>query len=492
MTRRRLSAVIIVLLAAAAIVRTGGSGGFLTFVLGPDGVVYSWRAGDAGLSPLPPSLARLAGRPVNDLAMSENGRRVVILPATTARSGTRRTRLEGSAVVVSSPTTSAAPAILNEITFEGDGRRAAVSLDGRFAYVLAVLSGTGASAAEIRSRLLALDLEEGRVVGSAELDRPASAVTLDPAGTRVYLACAGRIQTYTTRPLAQSWHYRSPGANRGLCFRPRSDVLYSARLDQIALFDAALIAAREPEERQRLRDDATAVFAMPFAVDSLLFSPDGILAAAYGAGSDLAFLEPVKGAIVASSLDDAASRTQYEARPFHFGPGPGDLLVARFPEKIVRAIAPPSSLAPVVTPDVDGLSNGTTSISYDKSSAPATGAIPTPEATPILAATPAPQPTPADAAPSDRQRAISGRLTGRIDAVQAIVIYGPGSIVREQARAVASADGTWRAPLPPPGTYRIVPLGEGSRPVRAEPHFHTLVVKDLGVTGLDFEILGTS
>jgi len=103
-----------------------------------------------------------------------------------------------------------------------------------------------------------------------------------------------------------------------------------------------------------------------------------------------------------------------------------------------------------------------------------------------------PAPTPEFTAPSDLPAGLSGRLTGTIDAVRAIVIYGPGSIVREQARAVVQADGTWRASLPPPGTYRIVPLGEGSSPVRSEPHFHTLVVKEQGVPGLDFEILGAS
>ena len=71
-------------------------------------------------------------------------------------------------------------------------------------------------------------------------------------------------------------------------------------------------------------------------------------------------------------------------------------------------------------------------------------------------------------------------------------MYGPGSIVREQARAAPDADGSWRIPLPAPGVYRIVPLGDGSRPVRSEPNFHTLDVKDRGMSGLDFRIIGTS
>jgi hypothetical protein len=96
------------------------------------------------------------------------------------------------------------------------------------------------------------------------------------------------------------------------------------------------------------------------------------------------------------------------------------------------------------------------------------------------------------AEPSEAPPVLAGRLSGRIDAVRAIVIYGPGSIVREQGRAVPAADGSWTIPLPPRGSYRIVPMGEGTRPVRSEPNFHTLDVKDRGVTGLDFRILGAS
>src|SRR5437867_2809401 len=114
MTRHRLPGATLVLLAIVSIATPGAAGGFLTFVLGPDGVVYSWTAGHADISPLPASLARLAGHPVNDLAISEDGGRAVVLPVASPRSGTRHNRLEGSAVVISSPTIAAPPAILNE------------------------------------------------------------------------------------------------------------------------------------------------------------------------------------------------------------------------------------------------------------------------------------------------------------------------------------------------------------------------------------------
>ena len=491
MKRPALPGAAFVLLAVASIATPGAAGGFLTFVLGPDGVVYTWKADDTQILPLPPSLARLAGHPVNDLAISEDSGKAVVLPVASRRAGTHRNRLEGSAVVISSPTTAAPPAILNEITFEGDGRRVAVSADGRFAYVLAILAVPDQAGGEVPARLYALDLEEGRVVASAHLDSPPGAVALEPAGTRLYLAYAGRIQTYTTHPLAQSWHYRSPGSNRGLCFPPHGAVLYSVRRDRIARFDPEVIAGRKPEERQRLQDDATAVTPLPFAADSLLFSRDGNLAVASGSGDALAFFDPRTGTVVTTRWDGTGSETSREVRPFYFGGSPGDLVVGIFPEKRVRRIAPPTLLIEADAKNLQ-LSNTPKEMPHDKSSAPAISDAPKPEAAPSPAATPQPSPVPAAVEPPEVPLVVAGRLSGRIDAVRAIVIYGPGSIVREQARAVPDADGSWRIPLPAPGTYRIVPMGEGARPVRSEPNFHTLEVKDRGVTGLDFRILGTS
>ena len=86
---------------------------------------------------------------------------------------------------------------------------------------------------------------------------------------------------------------------------------------------------------------------------------------------------------------------------------------------------------------------------------------------------------------------LSGRITGRMDLVQVVLVFGPDSIIREQARIVPEADGTWRAPLPPPGTYRVLPVGAGARPLRSEPHFQTVQVRDGGREDLDFRILGT-
>jgi hypothetical protein len=73
--------------------------------------------------------------------------------------------------------------------------------------------------------------------------------------------------------------------------------------------------------------------------------------------------------------------------------------------------------------------------------------------------------------------------------VGSVVLYGPNSIVKECGRVVPGADGTWSAPLPPPGTYRVVPLGKESGLLPAVPPFLTVRV-NAGEprSGLDFEI----
>jgi len=528
MTGRRSTAGVSLVLAALLASpsgRTSGastavhsSAGFLTLVLGPDGSVNAWKAGDASLSPLPASLSRLVGHPANDLAFAGDGGKVVVLPAAAPRPGGRHNRLAGSAVVISSPTTAAPPAILDEIPFEGDGRRVVVSRDGRHAYVLALPALPDPVSGELRARLLALDLDEGRVVATARLDRPPSALALDPDDTRIFLSYTGKIQTYTTRPLAQSWFYRSPGPNRGMGFRPGSAVLYLTRLDQMALFDPRIIARRNPEERQKLLDDATGVFRLPIAADSLLFSRDGGLLAAFGAGNGVAFVEPSTGSVTTAPLGQEGAKS---LRPFYFDGVARDLIVASYPGKEILTVEAPATTREAGSAEPQATSPLSQKISPETSS-PA-GAQTRQETAPVQASpspppespaarpaasptVPEPTPTPApvmtpelpppvipEAPASPHQQAtLSGHLTGEVGFVESIVVYRPGSIVREQARVAPGAEGVWRVPLPPRGAYRIVPLGKGARPLRAEPNFRTLDVQDQGVTGLDFRILGTN
>ncbi len=474
-------------------VRTGGSP--LVLVLGPDGVVYTWREGDPLLSPLPSTLAQISGRPVNDLATSADGGRLVVLLASSSESAARHPRHEGSAVVVSNPAPPATLRVLSEIAFDGDGRRVAVSPDGRRAYVLAVRYTAGAAREPIQTWLDALDLDEGRVVSSARLDSPPGALALDPAGERLYLAYTGRIVSYSTRPLARSWHYLSPGENRALSFRPQSAILTSVRQREVALFDPRVSAALKPEERRKRQDDATSIVPLPFVADALLFSRDGLLAVAYGSGSGLAFIDPEAGAIITSAAQDVTLDAQRLARPFHFGAGPGDLAIGSFPDRRVRLVHPPAiprGESPIAEQSFPSADNNPKAVSTPSiTPVPPPGPPPIPNPTPAPTATPAPTPGPAGP-PDDTSPVLAGRLTNRVELVRTIVLYGPGSLVREEGRVAPDAGGNWRFPLPPPGVYRIVPLGEGSRPLRSEPNFHTVEVKDQGRSDLDFKILGAS
>jgi hypothetical protein len=84
-------------------------------------------------------------------------------------------------------------------------------------------------------------------------------------------------------------------------------------------------------------------------------------------------------------------------------------------------------------------------------------------------------------------------VTGDLSRVGAIVLYGPNSIVKEFWRVRLEPDGRWRAPLPPPGTYRIVAIGDGLAPLASLPAFLTVkVAAGEGQSGLDFEIRGAS
>src|SRR5206468_10829854 len=136
-----------------------------------------------------------------------------------------------------------------------------------------------------------------------------------------------RILSFPTRPLASSWHYRSPGTNLGICFRPGSEVLYTVRRDQVASFDPKILAAVAPERRRAMVDEATAVVRLPFSADSLLFSQDGRLAAVSGAGMDIAFLDAESSTIDLATGVFSQPDGVREVRPFQFDDVAGRLFI---------------------------------------------------------------------------------------------------------------------------------------------------------------------
>jgi hypothetical protein len=447
-------------------------------VLGPDGDLFSWRPGGAGLVRVPfPGEARR----VNDLAPAGPGRILVLLaPEAGGRDDTR----EGEAAVVDF-TDPGAPRIIKRITFEGEGLRVATADDGLVAYVLA--NEPARSKRESgQDWIHQIDLQTGRKTGSSVLERPPMAIVAAPGGERVYVGVRDRILTFTTRPLAGSWRYRSPGANQGLAFPPRSGVLHSVRDREIALFDPAVIAARGETERRRAVDDASALVHLPIEADTLLISGDRPLAVAWGRGNHLAFIDLVLGTAIVNAEIPPAVREAARARPIGFR-AEGGLIVACFPAleavavplprtaEAARIAAEPPRAAPPAPPP---------------SPTPSAEASPAP-ATPGDGPRPLPPPGGSPSAAPLPAGVLAGRLSGEVGLVSAVAAYGPGSLVLEAARAVPAADGSWEIRVQAPGVYRILPLGRESRPLRSAPNFHTVEVRDSGRGDLDFRILGT-
>jgi hypothetical protein len=450
-------------------------------VLGPDGVLYWWQAGQTALEAIP-----LTEPPhVNDLAPVGRGDRLLVLGGAPPPAGRAIRRGKEGIAVVLAVGPRRPPVVSGTILFEGEGFRAAVAPDGRHAYVLAVLPGPGGSLAGGRSWVHAIDLEAGAAIATVALDHPPNAITIDREGRRVYVSLLGRILSFTTGPLAGSWHYRSPGTNRGLVFRPGSDLLVAVRGHEVALFDRRLIEARSIDERRRLDDDATGVIPLPIDAFDLVFSEDGRLAAALGRGGRVAFLDLDARRVLDAPEPPAPLDHAELFLPIRFPSGPGDLLLAAFPSRTVVSVPHPLPAAPPFAPAA------VPSAAPVTSPAPSPTLVPTP--TPPLVPAPAPAPRPEEPPPAPIQGPIDvlgGRITGERGLVEAVVIYGPGSIVTERARVTPGADGVWTFALPPAGTYRVVPIGSGGRPLRSSPNFQTVTVAGEGRRDLDFTILG--
>ena len=85
---------------------------------------------------------------------------------------------------------------------------------------------------------------------------------------------------------------------------------------------------------------------------------------------------------------------------------------------------------------------------------------------------------------------LSGRITGALSLVGAVILYGPDSITTERDRVTPQSDGTYRFSLPSKGRYRIVLAGSSRTTLSCRPAFQTIEVGDYGYRGLDFEVRG--
>ncbi|HEU4402640.1 MAG TPA: hypothetical protein VFT43_11095, partial [Candidatus Polarisedimenticolia bacterium] len=434
----------------------------------------------------------------------------------------------GEAVLLDAATTSPTP--IRSVPFEGRGFKGVATADGRRAYLLSYHSGKGKARETAGAWIHEIDLVAGKEGASAALARLPNGLAVDPAGRRLFVSFQDEILTYTTRPLASSWRYRSPGVNRGLYVTPGGDLLYAVRERQVALFQLRPQAAPGADAARRSRDDdASAVVPLPIDAAALDFSPDGGLALAFGRGGRVAFVDLVAHRTVEAPAPPAALEAAELIRPILF-PAAADLLVALFPSRAIVELprptpgagsppepAPASSTPPAPAPEPLPAAGPTPAEPQPGRGMPLPPPAPNEEPSPVplrratsvpvtpragaVAVPEAPAPPPpripeprATQAPVKIGKVLRGKLTGEVSLVTAVVVYGPDSLIREQARAVPSADGSWEIPLPPPGRYRIVPVGESGRSLRSEPNFHTLSVgsAEEGRDGLDFSIRGRS
>ena len=493
------------------------------------GALYLWDRASTGLAALPTGLLPGDGPPLG-VVDPDDGRGILVLRGSSESAGRGRDRYAGEALLLAwSPAARDAQGLALAWTARFDGLPRAATAAGGRAWVLARQADDDEPGAG-RLFVHEIDRTSGRVEHRASLPGPATAIAADPFGRRVFVALEDRILSLTTRPLVTSWHHRSPGSNGALAVSPSGTVLAAARGREVALFDSAAATARASAGRVDRQDDATSVVPLPFAPEDLAFSRDGRLIAAFGAGG-LVFIVPATGVVIwpetVASLTGAT-----ELRPLAF-PGAGrDLIVAAFPSGAVAALpAPEISGAPTA-----GEASGAEVAGPPPVTAPATSAppavVPSPAAEPAASPTavsaaasstppispppaaetvqppvpdvappsrpttptvapPTEPPAAAPAPPAPREGAaeatLSGTIRGDRTRVRAVVLYGPDSIVREFARVAPDAAGEWKTPLPPPGVYRLVAIGDGSTPIAVAPSFLTITVNSGEPrTGLDF------
>lgn len=424
---------------------------------------------------------------VNDLAPFPDGSRFLI--ATSSEKG-RRSQL----LVLSAE--SLAP--LGRVEIPGNGRRVVISPDGYFAYVLGQRPRRGGPAGTDPGKweLLGVDLGASAVAETYPLSGPVSDLALSPAGDRLYLALAGRVQSFTTQPLTASWFYRSPGENRALAVRPREGEIFVLRDLTIAIFESE----PRPEPGGPATDDAddaSLVIKPPTHLDRIAFSGDGRLAVAAGRGLDeLLVLDAGRRRIVGTwpENDDLIARFLKQVAAAERPPGPRGKLAPGPP-----GFSPP--LAPVPGPALPSEAKGPGD-QGDRpktlESGPPSGAPPASPEKPggtvlddVIPPASLPSP-PAEAATLEEvaEPVLEGRLTGEISLVKAVTLYGPDNITLVRDRVVPGPDGVYSFALPPPGRYRILPTGDANVSLSFRPAFRTIEVGEYGFRGLDFQVVG--
>ena len=103
-----------------------------------------------------------------------------------------------------------------------------------------------------------------------------------------------------------------------------------------------------------------------------------------------------------------------------------------------------------------------------------------------------PEPVPAPEARAEPGRTLRGVLTGRVALVAEIVVLGPDSILSELARVSPRSEGgvtLFVLENVPPGSYRLIPMGERGSSLAARPPMAVVAVEEERGGRADFEIV---
>lgn len=417
----------------------------------------------------------------------------------------------------------------------GEGRFLVVTSDGARACVVGIkpvaVGRRRSNPSADDWTLTVVDLATGTVSAPVvpALEPHAVALMEEPdAPTKVLLAATDRVATFTVDPLRVSSFYKSPGENLDVAVAEGSAVVILLRGGTLALIDPA----RRPRERGRVQltdDDATSVVPLPARGRAVAVSRDGSAAAVlHDDALTVTMVDLAAGRIIkterldsprdllsrrmAGGGDDplrvplASSATGIAAG----APVASQLVEAPAPRPVVPAAAPPA--APPPEPPADTPSTSTPPSpappspppsSPPPSSPPPSSPPPSspsrteteragpPSTPPEPPAAAAETPPPIEPPRVSSEHALAGRVTGEAPTTE-VLLFGPNNILKLHAKAAVGPDGTFRLPLPPPGSYRVLLSAGPNAHIFARPEFRTVVVTadTTGLDGIDFEVRG--
>jgi len=403
-----------------------------------------------------------------------------------------------------------------------------------------------------RWTLRSVDLATAKVEAALTHDGTVHSATLSAAGDRLYVALDDSIRSFSTRPLRSSWMLRSPGRN--LLVEPlgTAGAIVAIRDSELALLNPDNLPGRDRTPGTAADDDAILVVELPYigrhldvndrTSEAVVLDARGTRLATVdlerGEVTDIKQVPEVAAVIYHPDRDTLVLFQVYAERVFEMLHEPPDRGAAGR-ESVASIEQPPASSAPSPGPHDAGAvsppaspppagprSSGTAAVPIapnnpgatgsepkagglatvppvppadpvgDHGAAPESGGQSAPAAGPTSAKSPAEpilMPEPAQPADPDADAAsglISGRITGELGLVEAVVFYGPDAVLREHARITPDADGVFSLQEAPPGRYRVVVVGPAGIKLRCSPPVRVIFAGSGKIPPLDFRVTG--